>query len=57
MGTLTFWNPLGLSRPVTGLLYLFYLYHIYIYLAICVGCLMEKKSSVTAYVIFLGIVF
>jgi hypothetical protein len=23
MGTLTSWNPLGLSRPVTGLLYLF----------------------------------
>jgi len=22
MGTLTFWNPLGHSRPVTGLLYL-----------------------------------
>jgi len=23
MGTLTSWNPLGLSRPVMGLLYLF----------------------------------
>jgi len=24
MGTLTFWNPLGHSRPVMGLLYLLY---------------------------------
>jgi len=23
LGTLTFWNPLGLFRPVTGLLYLY----------------------------------
>ena len=29
LGTLTSWNPLGLSRPVTGLLYL-YLYHLLI---------------------------
>jgi len=28
LGTLTSWNPLGLSGPVTGLLYLYiYLYH------------------------------
>jgi hypothetical protein len=28
MGTSTSWNPLGLSRPVMGLLYLYlYLYH------------------------------
>jgi len=26
LGTLTYWNPQGLSRPVMGLLYL-YLYH------------------------------
>jgi hypothetical protein len=26
LGTLTSWNPLGHSRPVTGLLYLFYLF-------------------------------
>ena len=25
LGTLTYWNPLGLSRPVTGLLYLYLL--------------------------------
>jgi hypothetical protein len=24
LGTLTSWNPLGHSRPVTGLLYLYY---------------------------------
>jgi len=24
LGTLTFWNPLDHSRPVTGLLYLYY---------------------------------
>ena len=28
LGALTSWNPLGLSRPVTGLLYLFYLFNI-----------------------------
>ena len=26
LGTLTSWNPLGLSRPVMGLLYLFFFY-------------------------------
>jgi len=32
LGTLTSWNPLGHSRPVTGLIYLFYLsyfFHFY----------------------------
>jgi len=27
LGTLTSWNPLGLFRPVMGLLYLFSVYH------------------------------
>jgi hypothetical protein len=27
LGTLTSWNPLGHSRPVTGLLYLFFTLH------------------------------
>ena len=27
LGTLTSWNPLGLSRPVTGLLYLYLVVH------------------------------
>ena len=33
LGTVTSWNPLGLSRPVMGLiyLYLFYLYSISLY--------------------------
>jgi len=32
MGTLTSWNPLGHSRPVTGLLYLYIIYiYIYVY--------------------------
>ena len=31
LGTLTFWNPLGHSRPVTGLLYLL----IYVHLLVC----------------------
>ena len=39
LGTLTSWNPLGLSRPVTGLLYLFALLcmtvHIYYIISIC----------------------
>jgi len=29
LGTLTFWNPLGHSGPVTGLLYLFYICRTY----------------------------
>ena len=29
LGTLTSWNPLGNSRPVTGLLYLYYYYYYY----------------------------
>jgi len=33
LGTLTSWNPLGHSRPVTGLLYLIYIY-IYIILSV-----------------------
>jgi hypothetical protein len=28
LGTLTSWKPLGHSRPVTGLLYLFYIYYL-----------------------------
>ena len=31
LGTLTSWNPLGHSRPVTGLLYLYYYYYYYYY--------------------------
>jgi len=32
VGTLTYWNPLGLSRPVTGLLYIYLItiYHNFI---------------------------
>ena len=31
-GTSISWNPLGLSRPVMGLLYLYFTYYIYIYI-------------------------
>ena len=31
LGALTSWNPLGLSWPVTGLLYLYIYIYIYIY--------------------------
>ena len=35
LGTLTSWNPLGLSRPVTGLIYLLYYYYYYFHLLCC----------------------
>jgi len=41
LGTLTSWNPLGLSRPVMGLLYL-YLY-IYNLLVQCCGRLLTNQ--------------
>jgi len=31
LGTLTYWNPLGHSRPVTGLLYLLVLVSNFVY--------------------------
>ena len=37
LGALTSWNPLGLSRPVMGLIYLFLLFHIHF--PICVKLL------------------
>jgi hypothetical protein len=44
LGTLTSWNPLGHSRPVTGLLYLFYLI---IIAASLVVCGQMTQSSIT----------
>jgi len=32
--TLPSWNPLGLSRPVMGLIYLYYYYYYYYYIII-----------------------
>ena len=48
MGTLTSWNPLGPSGPVTGLLYLFIIRAFYVY--VCKGmrvrgCVFTAKSG------------
>jgi len=40
LGTLTSWNPLGLSRPVMGLLLL----HIYIYIFISVFNQLDARN-------------
>jgi len=39
LGTLNTWNPLGLSRPVTGLLYLY----IYIYICFYSVCSWQRR--------------
>jgi hypothetical protein len=38
LGTLTSWNPLGHSRPLTGLLYLYLLKYVHVYLQLTPPC-------------------
>ena len=42
LGTLTSWNPLGHSRPVTGLLYLFLLLQYLVIGVLCYSALLEN---------------
>jgi len=47
LGTLTSWNPLGLSRPVTGMLYL------YLYLQTLIICTLHLVKTQRSHLLFL----
>jgi hypothetical protein len=53
LGTLTSWNPLGHSRPVTRLLYLFYIAKI----AGKIQCVGKSKGNPLTYFQALGVCF
>ena len=56
LGTLTSWNPLRHSRPLTGLLCLYTHTHTYIYIYVCVCvCVVEFKHSASFLTIYIYI--